>query len=50
MDGEPSTEGVTRMKDFEQFPPIEGTPSSSYLFLLAAITLGLTAIVLCIIG
>lgn len=38
------------MEDFEQFPPIEGTPSSGYLFLLAAITLGLTAIVLCIIG
>lgn len=50
MDGEPSTEGVTRMEDFEQFPPIEGNPSSGYLFLLAVIALGLTAIALFFIG
>lgn len=40
------------MEDFEQFPPIEGNghPTSGYLLLVAAIALGLTALVLSLIG
>lgn len=40
------------MNEVDQMPPVEenGHPSSSYLFLLAAISIGLTAIVLFVIG